>query len=70
MITLQGADCSYPLVGSELELISKNSQKNIYDGVWLQELSRLQAVHLYKSDLHHACLPRNLRIAFVRNILE
>ena len=45
-------------------------QENICDGVGLQQRSRLQAGHLGKSGLHHACFPRNSRTVIYRNISE
>ena len=53
-----------PRVGQNLWVISNRSQKNIVDEIFLPWSSRQQAVHLDKSDLHHACFPGNLRAAF------
>ena len=53
-----------------MPLISKISQENICDRVGFQLCSRLQAAHLGKSGLHHACFPRNSRTAIFRNISE
>ena len=47
----------------------KLSEK-IYDGLYLQKLSSLEALHLDESGLNHACFPKKFRITTFWDISE